>query len=62
MLSGILYGLRISLVIGVGSALIAGVVGTALGLVAAYAGGRIETLVHAAGGFAALVSRPSWSR
>lgn len=30
LLSGILYGLRISLVVGVGSALIAGVVGTLL--------------------------------
>jgi peptide/nickel transport system permease protein len=45
MLSGILYGLRISLVIGVGSALIAGILGTALGLAAAYAGGLVETLL-----------------
>jgi len=45
MLSGILYGLRISLLVGAGSALIAGVVGSTLGLVAAYAGGRAETAV-----------------
>ncbi len=42
MLSGILYGLRISLVVGLGSAAFAAVVGTALGLVAAYAGGRTD--------------------
>ncbi|WP_323764378.1 ABC transporter permease [Marinovum sp.] len=45
LLSGILYGLRISLLVGAGSALIAAVVGTAVGLVAAYAGGRTETLL-----------------
>jgi len=42
MLSGILYGLRISLLVGAGSALIAGVIGSSLGLVAAYVGGRTE--------------------
>jgi len=45
LLSGILFGLRISLVVGAGSALIAAVVGTAVGLIAAYAGGRTETIV-----------------
>jgi peptide/nickel transport system permease protein len=45
MLSGIIYGLRISLGVGVGSALIAGAVGSALGLIAAYAGGKIETAI-----------------
>ncbi len=45
MLSGILYGLRISLLVGAGSALIAGVIGSSLGLVAAYAGGRTEAAV-----------------
>ncbi len=45
MLSGILYGLRISLFVGAGSALIAGVIGSTLGLVAAYVGGRIESLI-----------------
>ncbi len=43
--SGILYGLRISLMVGVGSALIAGVVGTLLGLLAAYAGGKVDALL-----------------
>lgn len=45
MLSGILYGLRISLAVGAGSALVAGLVGTALGLTAAYAGGKTEAAI-----------------
>ncbi len=45
MLSAILYGLRISLFVGAGSALLAGVIGSALGLIAAYAGGWLESLV-----------------
>jgi peptide/nickel transport system permease protein len=45
MLSGILYGLRISLGVGVGSAICACVVGTALGLFAAYAGGRTDAAI-----------------
>ncbi len=45
MLSAILYGLRISLAVGAGSTLIALVVGSALGLAAAYYGGRFEGLV-----------------
>jgi peptide/nickel transport system permease protein len=45
MLSGIIYGLRISLVVGVGSALLACVVGTTLGLLAAYAGGRTDSAI-----------------
>jgi peptide/nickel transport system permease protein len=45
MLSGILYGLRISLIVGAGSALVAGIVGTSLGLTAAYAGGRVEAAI-----------------
>src|SRR5207244_1905836 len=43
MLSGIIYGLRISLGVGVGSAVIAGIFGSALGLVAAYVGGKTES-------------------
>jgi peptide/nickel transport system permease protein len=43
--SGILYGLRISLTVGVLSGLIAASIGMALGLVAAYAGGRVEALI-----------------
>ena len=45
MLSGILYGLRISLGVGVGSAVFACVVGTLLGLVAAYFGGRTDSMI-----------------
>ncbi len=45
MLSGIIYGLRISLGVGIGSAIFAGVIGTALGLVAAYIGGKLETAI-----------------
>lgn len=43
--SAIIYGLRISLLVGVGSALIAAVLGTLVGLVAAYAGGRVDALL-----------------
>lgn len=45
ILSGIIYGLRISLLVGVGSAALAGVLGTLLGLIAAYAGGRVDSLI-----------------
>ena len=45
LLSGILYGLRISLMVGVGSAVIAGIVGTLLGLLAAYAGGKLDAII-----------------
>ena len=45
ILSGILYGLRISLGVGVSSALFAALVGGSLGLIAAYLGGRTETLI-----------------
>ena len=45
MFSGIMYGLRISLLVGAGSALIAGIIGSALGLVAAYLGGRTESVI-----------------
>lgn len=44
ILSGILYGLRISLIVGIGSAFIAGAIGTLVGIVAAYFGGWVETL------------------
>lgn len=43
--SAILYGLRISLAVGVVSGIIAMFVGMAIGLIAAYAGGRTETLI-----------------
>lgn len=45
LFSGILYGLRISLTVGVGSAVIAGIVGTLLGLIAAYCGGKVDALI-----------------
>ncbi|HWP67863.1 MAG TPA: ABC transporter permease, partial [Rectinemataceae bacterium] len=45
MLSAILYGLRISLAVGVISTIIAFLIGTSLGLIAAYKGGRFETLL-----------------
>ncbi|SKA31956.1 ABC transporter permease [Consotaella salsifontis] len=45
LFSAILYGLRTSLMVGVLSAAIALVIGTAAGLTAAYAGGRVDTLI-----------------
>jgi peptide/nickel transport system permease protein len=45
LFSAILYGLRTSLVVGIGSATIAGVIGIVLGLVAAYAGGKTDALL-----------------
>ena len=45
MFSGMLYGLRISLTVGVGSAIIAGVIGSSLGLLSAYVGGRTDSFI-----------------
>jgi len=45
MLSAIFYGLRISLGVGIVATVLALAVGLALGLVAAYVGGRVETLI-----------------
>ncbi len=45
MLSAIIYGLRISLGIGAMSTVIALMIGGALGLLAAFYGGRVETLI-----------------
>jgi peptide/nickel transport system permease protein len=42
VLSRIFYGTRIALQVGIFSVLLGGVVGTAIGVVAAYAGGKIE--------------------
>jgi peptide/nickel transport system permease protein len=42
MLSAIIYGLRISLGIGIGSALIAGIIGALVGLFSSYAGGKVD--------------------
>lgn len=45
MLSAMIYGLRISLGVGVGSAVLAIGIGCSLGLIAAYYGGRIDGLI-----------------
>jgi peptide/nickel transport system permease protein len=45
LLSGILYGLRISLMVGAISGIIAASVGMSIGLIAAYAGGKVESLI-----------------
>src|SRR6202167_3283432 len=45
MWSAILYGLRVSLLIGVSSVLLAGAIGVTLGLIAGYAGGWIDALI-----------------
>lgn len=44
MVSAILYGLRTSLMVGASSAILALVLGTAVGLVAAYAGGAVDAI------------------
>ncbi len=43
--SAILCGLRISLTVGVASGFIALVIGSTIGLIAAYAGGRVDTII-----------------
>jgi peptide/nickel transport system permease protein len=45
MLSGIFFGLRISLLVGVSSTVIALALGLLLGLIAAYAGGWVDTVI-----------------
>jgi peptide/nickel transport system permease protein len=45
MLSAILYGMRISLAVGASSVLIACAIGASVGVLAAYAGGRVESVV-----------------
>lgn len=45
MLSAMLYGLRTSLAVGVTAGVLALAVGTAMGLAAAYAGGRLDALI-----------------
>ncbi|MDA7561134.1 ABC transporter permease [Alphaproteobacteria bacterium] len=44
-LSRLIYGARISLLIGVGAALISGLIGTILGVAAGYFGGRVDMVV-----------------
>lgn len=43
--SSIIYGLRISLFVGLSSAIIAGIIGTTLGIISAYYGGRVDTIL-----------------
>lgn len=45
LLSGILYGLRISLMVGLSAVVLATAVGGAVGLVAAYVGGLVDTVL-----------------
>lgn len=45
MLSAIIYGLRTSLMVGAGSAAIAFLIGTTIGLVAGYNGGRVDAFI-----------------
>ena len=45
MVSAMIYGLRISLGVGIGSGVIAMVIGISLGLFSAYAGGRVDSLI-----------------
>jgi peptide/nickel transport system permease protein len=45
MLSAILYGLRISLAVGVLGMLLAGTIGIALGLIAGYVGGAVDSVI-----------------
>jgi peptide/nickel transport system permease protein len=45
ILSAIMYGLRVSIVVGFSSALIAMAIGSVLGLSAGYAGGRADTVI-----------------
>ena len=44
-LSRLIYGARISLLIGIGAALISGIIGTIMGVMAGYFGGRIDMIV-----------------
>jgi peptide/nickel transport system permease protein len=45
MLSAILYGLRVSLLIGLGAVVLAASIGVSLGLVAGYFGGRVDAAI-----------------
>ena len=46
-LSRLMYGARISLIIGVAAMLISGVIGTTMGVLAGYFGGRVDMVVNA---------------
>ena len=43
--SAIVYGLRISLIVGLGSALIASILGTTVGIISAYFGGKVDAFL-----------------
>lgn len=45
LFSAIVYGLRISLIVGLGSALIASVLGTTIGIISAYFGGKVDATI-----------------
>lgn len=45
MFSAMLYGMRISLVVGIGSAIIACAIGASLGLLAGFVGGRVDAFI-----------------
>ncbi len=45
LLSRLLYGTRVSLVVGAGAVLVAGSIGTLLGLLAGYVGGKLDDLI-----------------
>ncbi|MGB1006610.1 MAG: ABC transporter permease [Thalassobaculaceae bacterium] len=45
MMSAIIYGLRISLSVGIDSGVIALLIGVSVGLIAAYAGGRVDAVI-----------------
>ena len=45
LLSGIIYGLRVSLTVGVGSGVVALLIGVSVGLIAAYAGGKTDAVI-----------------
>jgi peptide/nickel transport system permease protein len=45
MMSAIIHGLRISLTVGIGSGIVALLIGVCLGLIAAYAGGRVDAMI-----------------
>ncbi len=44
-MSRLIYGARISLLIGIGAALISGIIGTIMGVMAGYFGGRVDMIV-----------------
>lgn len=45
LLARLLYGTRLSLIVGVAAALIAGIIGSAIGITAGYFGGRLDNIV-----------------